>query len=118
MSRFAVALMLALPLAGQDAQAFLGRWDITVTPATGAPYPQWMELIEKDGKIEGRLQPRGGAWRPITGVTVQNAHLVIPLGPSGRGGAAATWDFTASGNSLTGIEKRGDAGGPKLAAVR
>src|SRR5207248_10893563 len=52
------------------------------------------------------------------GVTVQKAHLIIPLGPSGRGGAAATWDFTASGNSLTGIEKRGDAGGPKLAAVR
>jgi len=29
---------------------FLGRWDMTVTPATGQPYPQWMELTENGGQ--------------------------------------------------------------------
>ena len=63
MTKFAFALLLALPLAAQDAKPFLGRWDITVTPTTGAPFPQWLEVEEKDGKIEGRFQPRGGAWQ-------------------------------------------------------
>src|ERR1035441_3903108 len=44
---------------------FAGRWDMTVTPQSGDPYPQWMEITQKDGKLEGRLQPRGGAWRPL-----------------------------------------------------
>ena len=57
---FAVATA-ALPLvaSAQDAKVFLGRWDMTATPATGTPYPQWMELLEKNGKVEGRVQPKG-----------------------------------------------------------
>ena len=56
-----LATALALTAAAQDVKEFLGRWDMTVTPATGNPYPQWMELTENGGKIEGRVQPRGGA---------------------------------------------------------
>ena len=40
---------------------FAGRWDLTVTPQSGNPYPQWMEITEKDGKFDSRFQPRGGA---------------------------------------------------------
>ena len=38
-------VLFALPLLGvaQDVKPFLGRWDITTTPATGNPYAQWME---------------------------------------------------------------------------
>src|SRR5712692_4561012 len=82
MIKFALAVILALPLAAQDAKPFLGRWDITVTPATGTPYPQWLEVVEKDGKIEGRIQPRGGGWRTFTGATVQNNHLIVPVAPA------------------------------------
>jgi len=117
MIKFALALLLALPLAAQDAKPFLGRWDITVTPATGAPFPQWLEVTEKDGKIEGRLQPRGGGWRTFTGATVQNNHLIIPVAPAGKG-PATTWDLTVAGKGLTGVEKRGDTDGNKLAAAR
>jgi hypothetical protein len=103
--------------AGQDAKAFLGRWDMTVTPASGNPYPQWMELVDKSGKIEGRVQPRGGGWRPILGAKMESGKLVVALF-SGQG-PALSWELTSAGaNKLTGIEKRGDAEGPKLAGVR
>ena len=46
---------------------------MTVTPTDGTPFPQWMELTDKGGKIEGRVQPRGGAWHPIAGATWNRA---------------------------------------------
>ena len=62
---------LASTVAAQDVKEFLGRWDMTVTPATGEAYPQWMEFTD-NGKIEGRVQPRGGAWHPIVGAHVES----------------------------------------------
>jgi hypothetical protein len=117
MNRLILALLLACPVAAQDMKAFLGRWDFTVTPATGAPFPQWMELVEKDGKVEGRVQPRGGAWRPIGGAVMHDKHLIVTVAPAVRG-PATTWDLTMSGKDLTGVEKRGETNGPKLAGVR
>ena len=117
MKTLALTLLLAFGAVAQDAKSYLGRWDITVTPAQGNPFPQWMELTEKDGKIEGRFQPRGGAWQPIVGASVQNGHLIVNLTAAGRG-PAISWDFTGSGNSLTGVQKRGETEGPKVAAVR
>ena len=67
-----LATALALTAAAQDVKEFLGRWDLTVTPATGEAYPQWMELTDNGGKIEGRVQPRGGAWHPIVGAHVES----------------------------------------------
>jgi hypothetical protein len=57
MKRFAIFLIagaLAVPAFAQNAsKPFLGRWDLTVTNGTRT-WPQWMEVVEKDGKIEGR----------------------------------------------------------------
>ena len=111
---FAVATA-ALPFmaSAQDAKVFLGRWDMTATPATGAPYPQWMELLEKNGKVEGRVQPRGGGWRPILGAKLESGKMVVALS------ATMNWEITSAGpDQITGIEKRGTADGPKLAGVR
>ena len=102
----------------QDVSPFLGRWDITVTPATGSPYPQWMELTEDQGKIGGRVQPRGGAWRPIEGAKFESGKLIVVVSAAGRG-PAISWELTSvSADKLTGIEKRGDATGPALAGLR
>jgi len=114
------ALAAALPwtAAAQDAKAFAGRWDMTVTPANGSPYPQWLELIEKSGKIEGRVQPRGGPWRPILGAKVESGKLIVALSAAGRG-PAISWELTSAGaDKLSGVEKRGESDGPKLACVR
>jgi hypothetical protein len=107
----AIALIANLP--AQDVKQFLGRWDMTVTPSSGESYPQWIELTDNNGKIEGRLQPRGGAWHPIEGADIKSDKLIVTLGP------ATTWELTsASSGNLTGIEKHGNADGPKLAGVK
>ncbi len=121
MPRSLFALFAAATLSSaafsQSAKPFLGRWDMNVTPASGTPYPQWMELVEKDGKIEGRIQPRGGGWKPIRSATVESDKIVI-LQAAGRG-PDVRWELKSSGkDKITGIEKRGDADGPTLAGVR
>ncbi len=114
----ALAASLAWTAAAQDAKAFVGRWDMLVTPASGSPYPQWMELIEKNGQIEGRVQPRGGGWRPILGAKVDSGKIVIAVSAAGRG-PAVSWELTSPGpDKVAGIEKRGDSDGPLLAGVR
>lgn len=112
-----VAALMQWTAAAQDAKPFLGRWDMTVTPSNGTPYPQWMELLEKNGKIEGRVQPRGGAWHPILNAKVESGKIVIAV-PAGRGPAIG-WELTSAGpDKLTGVEKRGDSDGPVLVGVR
>ncbi|HXA48647.1 MAG TPA: DUF1080 domain-containing protein [Candidatus Acidoferrum sp.] len=117
MKILAASLFLVVSAFAQDAKPYLGRWDITLTPAQGAPYAGWIELTQKDGKLEGRYQPRGGQWQPLAGAMVENGHLVATLSAAGNG-PATLWDFTGSGNSLSGVQKRGATEGPKLAAVR
>jgi hypothetical protein len=112
------AAILPWVVGAQDAKPFLGRWDMIVTPATGTPYPQWIELTENNGKIEGRVQPRGGAWRPIEGAHFESGELMVVLSAAGRG-PAVNWQLTSvSADKLTGVEKRGDATGPALVGLR
>jgi hypothetical protein len=117
MKILATSLFLVVSAFAQDAKPFLGRWDITVTPPQGAPYAGWMELTQMAGKLEGRYQPRGGEWKPFSTAALENGNLIATLAPAGAG-PAITWNFSASGSSLSGVQKRGDTEGPKLAAVR
>ena len=90
---------------------------MTVTPATGSAYPQWMELTNNAGKIEGRVQPRGGGWRPILGADFDGGKLIVKVSAAGRG-PAVNWELTSpSAGKIAGVEKRGEADGPKLAGV-
>src|ERR1700737_2280110 len=108
-----LATALASTVTAQGTKEFLGRWDMTVTPATGKPYPQWMELTENGGKIEGRVQPRGGAWHPIAYAKMESGKLIVAVEEAGLGSAissAISWELTSpSSGKLTGLEKRGDA---------
>lgn len=116
-----IAFGTAALAAAQDGKTFLGRWDITVTPASGNPYPQWMELVENQGRIEGRVQPRGGGWRPILGAKVESGKLIVAVSAATGQRPAIQWELAASGNGaekLTGVEKRGDSDGPALVGVR
>lgn len=113
-----LAATLVSTAAAQDVKDFLGRWDMTVTPATGKPYPQWIELIDNGGKIEGKLQPRGGAWRPIVGAHVESGKLIVDVGPAAPG-SEIHWELNSAGaGKLTGVEKHGNDAGPTLAGVK
>jgi hypothetical protein len=116
---FVAMLAVALPstASAQNVKDFLGRWDMTVTPATGKPYPQWIELTDNGGIIEGRVQPRGGAWHPIQGARMESGKLIVNVGEASTN-PTLTWELTSSAaGKLTGIEKRGDTAGPTLAGV-
>jgi hypothetical protein len=111
-------LLAALaPLCFAQNKPFLGRWDLIFTPQNGNAYPGWIEITEKDGKLEGRQQPRGGAWRPLVAAKVENSHLIATIQPAGRGPEVA-WDFTVAGDTLTGVEKRGETAGSSIAGAR
>jgi len=106
-------LSLLLALGGavavwpQSGNPFLGRWDLTVTSPRG-PAMQWMEILEKDGKLDGRIQPGGGAVRPIVAARIEGQHLLITVSAAGRG-PEVSWDLTAQGDKVSGVQKRGDA---------
>src|ERR1017187_9713767 len=113
-----IILVALAASASAQKSPYAGRWDLTVTPQTGNPFPQWMELTEKDGKLEGRFQPRGGAWRPLAAAKVDDGHLILTLAAATANGAATTWDFTAAGDTLTGVRERGETAGTRIAGVR
>jgi hypothetical protein len=113
-----LAIAFASTITAQDSKEFLGRWDMTVTPATGKPYPQWIELTDEGGKIEGRIQPRGGAWRPIVSAHMNSDKLIVVVENTGSS-PETSWELTStSAGKLTGIEKHGDADGPMLAGAK
>lgn len=113
-----LATALVSTAAAQDVKEFLGRWDMTVTPVTGKSYPQWMELSESGGKIEGKVQPKGGAWHPILGAHLDSGKLIVDLGPA-RPGTEIRWELTSSRpGKLAGIEKHGSEAGPTLVGVK
>ena len=116
----ALAAALSLNASGQEAKTFLGRWDMLATPASGgSPYPQWMELIEHDGKIEGRVQPKGGGWVKIVGARVDAGKMIVNVSAATPRGPALRWELTSTGtDKITGVEKRGETDGPTLAGVR
>ena len=116
-----LATALASTVVAQDIKEFLGRWDMTATAATGKPYPQWMELTENGGRIEGRVQPRGGAWHPIVGARMDGGKLIVDVGPAGQAtpGTEIMWELTSpSTGRLSGVERRGDNVVPRLAGVK
>jgi hypothetical protein len=108
---------LALPAFAQDAgRGFAGRWDLTLTNARRS-WAQWMEIVPKGDAVEGRIQPAGGAVRPIIAARVEGGHLLITVQAAGRG-AEIDWDLTLDGDKVSGIQKQGENSDTKIAGVR
>jgi hypothetical protein len=116
MTRVSVLFVLGIT-AATAANPFAGRWDITVTTPT-ATYPSWMEVVEKDGVAQVRVQPRAGSVHPVTGVTIEGRQLVLTLNAAAANRPASTWDLTVEGDRLTGTQKRGDTVAGQLSGVR
>jgi len=90
---------------------FLGRWDINVTTPQGS-YPDWMEVTEKDGRLEAYIQPRSGGARRTKELKAQGSRLIINM-PQGQ-----FWELTAAGDKFTGVQKRGEETVAQIAGVR
>jgi hypothetical protein len=117
MKALLLILAVGLPAFPQAKNPFLGRWDLNLTSPRGA-WPQWMEIVEKDGKLDGRVQPRGGAVRPIAGARIENDHLLLTVQAATQRTPELVWDLTVSGDRLAGTQKQGDNADTRVAGVR
>lgn len=98
------ASVLLLGAAPKD--PFAGRWDLTVKTPTAA-YPAWVEVTEKDGKPEARIQPRGGSVRAAHDVKLNGNSLVLTISPAAGDRPAITWELNIKSNIITGAVTRG-----------
>lgn len=105
---FLVTLIFAISALAQKKNPFAGRWDITITSPKES-YPDWMEVIEKDGKTEARVQPRGGSVHPVDIVKLSGSTLTLLVSKASSKGPEVTWELAAKGDRITGIAKRGGA---------
>ena len=69
---FFVAVMLMASLctvrAADSANAFLGRWDLTLK-APDREWPSWLELREEGGQLKADMVGRWGNARPLPKVS-------------------------------------------------
>lgn len=134
MKRLCLALFVAtavlIPAPAQRGKSpFAGRWDLTVT-ASDATYPSWMEVVEKDGNLEVRAQEREGSVHPVASANVDGSRLMVTVSaaaparpatdtrPAADARPAFTWELTAKGGKLTGVQKRGDIVQGQIAGVQ
>ena len=106
-----LAMALLVPLAAQQANPFLGRWDLYVVTQRGRT-PDWLEVTQSSGTLAARYQPGGGASQPIQGIRLDGAHLVLTVSRT------ATWDLTVSGDKISGAQKAGENETAKIEGVR
>ena len=110
------AALLVPALSLNEKSAFAGRWDLTiVTPKD--TYPSWMEFTETNGKIEVRVVGRVASVHPAKDVKLDGGHLAFTTSESFGGQIPVTWDITAAGGKLTGIQKRSDGVTGQLTGV-
>ena len=122
MKEVSLVLMLAMAVFNPAASKkggnlFVGRWDITVTMPTGAQ-PSWMEVAEKDGNVQVRIQLRGGSVRPVNEIKLERGGLILTLNPAAEDRPAILWELSLKGNQLMGTQKRGDSVQGQLVGVR
>jgi len=89
---------------------FAGRWDLTVTPASGEPYPDWIEVSGAPGEWKAHVQPRSGGARWATDVQIHGNALSLQLGQ-------VAWELTPAGHGLTGAIKRNGETIARIAGV-
>jgi hypothetical protein len=94
----------------QAASPLVGRWDITVSTPHGT-LVDWLGVTEKDDVFDIWYQPPGGNVFQVTDFKVVGAHAVLKLQKADAGKPALTWEVDAMGDSLSGIQKRGDETG-------
>jgi hypothetical protein len=77
-----------------------------------------MELVEKDGAPQVRMQPRGGSVHPVANVRMEASHLILVISPGSDNRPDVVWDLAANGDRLAGVQKRGDTAAGELKGVR
>jgi hypothetical protein len=106
------------PQRSTPVDAFLGRWDITVTTPSGE-YPSWIEVSLKDGKPAAEMVGRSGNSFPVPRVEIQQDRIEFG-GPQGFQGRKNGLLFTGrlEGNRIVGTTAGGEGAPWHWTAVR
>jgi hypothetical protein len=126
----AVAALAMAPLAvraATPAQAYLGRWDVTLQTPQRA-YSSWLDIREQHGQPRVRMVGRWGHARWLPQASIVNGHLrfVSPREEEGRQDGDMVFDGVRVGDELRGTTKGPDGAtwtwraerAPKLAATK
>ena len=104
---------LDLSSARQVANPFIGRWDFTTQTDTGTK-ANWIKIAEQNGKPALWFQPSGGHFIEIKDFKLDGSHLSFTAAAATEKHPATTWDLTAAGDGLTGVQKTGEASTPLI----
>ena len=108
---------LALGMVAQSASnPFIGRWDFDVQTPSG-PKANWLGVSDMGGKVQVWFQPTGGHVHEVSDATVNGNHLSFTAAAATPKKPAMTWELTAAGDKLTGVQKQGSESIP-LTGVR
>ncbi|HEY3453609.1 MAG TPA: DUF1080 domain-containing protein [Bryobacteraceae bacterium] len=103
-----LACALLTPAFAQNGgNPFVGRWDFDVHPASGVG-ANWLGVTDKGGNLEVWFQPTGGHVIQMKDAQVKDSTLTFTAAPATANHHATTWELHATGDKLTGIQKRGD----------
>jgi len=109
MRKISIVLLVAAAAAAQTkSNPFAGRWDMTVTRGD-VTFPSWMELVEKDGKPEVRVQLRTGNVHPVAAAKMDGARLIVTVAAASQARPELAWELTQNGGKLSGTQRQGDA---------
>ncbi len=108
-----------MALLGATDTAFVGRWDLTIT-SQGATYPDWMEVTDEGDGPKVRVQLRTGNVHPLEAKMAGSKLIVTVPAPADAPGSVppSSWELTAQGDKIVGIQKRGSAEDGKVAGRR
>ncbi len=103
---FLVAALLAPAYAQKKGSPLAGRWDFNIPSSTGNR-AAWLGITEKAGGLDVWYQPTGGNVYQLNDVKADGAHLTLVLSAASAKYPATTWELTAAGDKLTGVQKHG-----------
>jgi len=111
-----VASALLIPALAQKGNPFLGRWDFNIASGN-TTRASWLGISDKGGEVEVWYQPTGGNVYKVKNFKIEGSHISILITAAAAKRPEVTWELDASGDKLTGVQKRGDNSMP-LAGVR
>ncbi|MES2148912.1 MAG: DUF1080 domain-containing protein [Pseudomonadota bacterium] len=99
----ALALAPLRLLAATPAQAFAGRWDVTLQTPERA-YSSWLDVRQEHGSVRVRMVGRWGhaRWLPKAGIVDGHLRFVSPREEEGRSDGDMVFDAVRVGDRLAG----------------
>lgn len=112
-------LLLGGTVLAAGGNPFLARWDLTIT-SNRETYPDWMEVTEESGNPKVRAQLRTGNVHPIE-AKMDGSQLIVTVPPPNDApgsGPTGSWELTAKGDKINGVQKHGGAEDGKVVGHR